>query len=191
MSRVARWSACLAVVLACGCGQRPSSPERMAAERQAVEGLVAAFWKAHESSDPAPTSRLLASSSDLLLFGTDAAEVMRTRAQWEAQVKADYEVVQAMKFGPPKNLSVLLAGDGASASVLCEIPGELTIGGKGQQAVFRFAAGVRKEGGEWRIVQGMVAVATVGESAAEVAAKLKAAHAEPAAPAVSPAPAAR
>ena len=40
----------------------------------------------------------------------------------------------------------------------------MTVGGQESHSLFRFAATLQKESGEWRFVSGMAAVATVGQS---------------------------
>ena len=70
-------------------------------------------------------------------------------------------------------VSTLVSSDGELCSIMCEMPADITMGGQQSHAFFRVAGTVRKENGEWRFVHGMVAIATVGQSSAELVAKMK------------------
>lgn len=163
----------LAVTLIAGCGPAKLSPEEIATEKKAIESAVSGFWKAYESRDMAAVSKSLTSTGELLFFGTDSAEVIRSREQWETQVQHDWELFQTLKVGDLRNLSILLSDDARLGSAVCEIPMQMTVGGQESHALFRYAATLRKEAGEWRLVTGMAAVATVGQSSAVLVAKMK------------------
>lgn len=163
----------LTVTLIAGCGPATLSPGEIATEKKAIESVVSGFWKAYESRDAAAVLKSITSNSDLLFFGTDSAEVIRSKAQWETQVKNDWELFQTLKVGDPRNLSTLLSDDGRLGSIVCEIPVQMTVGGQESHSLFRFAATLQKESGEWRFVSGMAAVATVGQASADLVAKMK------------------
>ena len=114
-----------------------------------------------------------------MFFGTDSAEVIRTIAQWETSAKNDWDLFQTVKLGELKNVSTILADDGGLGSIVCETPADMTVGGQQMHSLFRSAITVRKENGEWRFVHGVVAVATVGQSSAELVAKMKGEKAAP------------
>ena len=131
------------------------------------------FFNAYQAKDLAAARKPFTSSGELLFFGTDSAEVVRTPGEWETQMKNDWELFQSVKFGEMRNVSVVVSSDGELGSILCETPADITMGGQQSHFLFRFDGTVRKETGEWRFVQGMIAIATVGQSSAELAAKMK------------------
>jgi hypothetical protein len=155
-----------------GCGPKKMSPADIATEKKAIESLVSNFWKMYEEKNL--LSNPLSSAGDILIFGTDSAEVFRTVPQWETEIKNDWELFQTLNVGDLRNVSTLVANDGELGSIVCELPADMTVGGQVTHSLFRFAAAVRKEKGEWRFVHGMIAVATVGQSSAELVAKMKA-----------------
>ncbi len=157
-----------------GCGPKMMSPTDIETEKKAIESMVSTMWKAYESKDLAGTTALYTTSGDLEFFGTDSAEIVRTIPQWESQVKNDWELFQNAKFGDLKNVSVILSNDGELGSIICEMPADMTVGGQQMHSLFRLASALRKENGQWRFVHGMAAVATVGQSSAELIAKTKA-----------------
>ncbi len=162
----------MVVALLSGCGPSKLSPADIASEKQAIESLVNDFWKAYDTKDLAATTKVFSNSGELMFFGTDSAEVIRNIAEWESQAKNDWELFQSVKFGQMKNVSTVVSSDGELGSIVCEMPADLTIGGEQTHVLFRFAGTMRKEQAEWRLVQGMVAMATVGQSSAELVAKM-------------------
>jgi ketosteroid isomerase-like protein len=172
-------SSLVIIALLSGCGPRKMPPGDIVTEKKAIESLVSNFWKAFESKNLAALTKLYTTSGDLMFFGTDSAEVIRTIAQWEAQVKNDWEMFQTVKFGELKNISTIVANDGELGSIVCETPVDMTVGGQQSHSLFRFAGTLRRENGEWRFVHGMVAMATVGQSSAEIVAKMKEEKAAP------------
>ena len=170
---------CIVLGLLTGCGPKKLSPVEAAAEKKAIETLIASFWKANTSKDLPAMIKLYTKSNGLLFFGTDSAEIITSISQWEAQMESDWELIQTIKVGELKNVSVLLAEDGTMGSIMCEMPTDLTAGGQLSHSLFRFASTVQKENGEWKLVHGMVAVATTGQSSAELVAKMKAEAAMP------------
>ena len=161
------------LALLAGCAPKKLTPDEIAAERKAIQSMVVDMWKAYESKNPAGLTSLYTTSGDLQFFGTDSAEIIRTIAQWETQAKNDLETFQSIKFGEPRNVSVILSDDGGFGSIVCECPADLTVGGQQSHFLYRFASSVRKENGRWRFVHGMIAVATVGQSSADIVAKMK------------------
>jgi ketosteroid isomerase-like protein len=170
----------LIVGLLAGCGPRKLSPGEVATEKKAIETLLSDFWKAYESKDISAASKFYSRSSDLMVFGSDSAEVMTSLTQWETQIKNDWELFQTVKIGEMRNIGVLVSDDGMLGSIVCEFPADMIVGGQSNHFLFRLAGAVRKENGQWHFVQGMMAVPTVGQSSAELVAKMKAEAAMPA-----------
>jgi len=158
-----------------GCGPRKMSSGEITTEKKAIESLVAEYWKSYETKNLSAVTKFFTAAGDLKFFGTDSAEVINTIAQMETQKKDDMGLLQTVKFGGMRNVSTVVANDGELGSIVCEIPVDMTVGGEQGHSLFRFAGTLRKENGEWRIVHGVVAMATVGQSSAELLAKMKAA----------------
>ena len=162
----------LVAALLIGCGPRKLTVEDIAKERKSVEAVLANFWRALEAEDAAKMAQLF-SPSGIVFFGTDSAEVIKSTAQWEAQLKVDSQLFESLKVGEPRNLSTQIDSYGELASTICEVPVEMTIGGEASRLQARFALTMKNEKGEWHIVQGMIALATVGQSSAELVARMK------------------
>lgn len=154
-----------------GCAQNASPPDaaQLAKERDAVHEFVAEYLKSSYTMQEAKTiDRFMSSSGDLLCFGTDSAEVLRTAEQRAAQARLDRKIIRDVRMGEVKNLSVLMANDGIFATAVMEFPLFIATTTGDTHAWARLALVLRKEAGQWRIVQSMLSFATRGESSAEV-----------------------
>jgi len=133
-----------------------------------VVATLIRFWQAYERKDLATMSAMLTTSSDFIFFGSDAAEVTSTRRDWENLMRNDWQLFETIKFGEPRNVAIQISDDGKLASAVYEVPDISLVEGKSIESLDRFALTMRKESGTWRIVQGMTAVATQGESSSEI-----------------------
>ena len=159
--------------LVSGCGPKKLNVQDIAREKKAVESVITTFWKAYESKDLAAMDKFLSTSPEVVFFGTDSAEVVKSPAQWEIQKRDDMQLFEAFKAGELRNLSIQVDSYGELASSVCEIPLDMKIGGQMSHSLARIAMTMKKEKGDWRTIQGMLAFATVGQSSAELVAKMK------------------
>lgn len=143
----------------CPAGRKLTSAEA-AQEKIAVQAAVAGFWRAYERKDLSTMTGLLSKSKDFIFFGTNSSEVITNVARWEALMKSDWALFESTRFEEPRNLGIQLSADGKLASIVYEALDASVEGGKEINSLDRFALTLRKEDGEWRIIQGMTAVAT-------------------------------
>ncbi len=93
----------------------------------------------------------------------------------ETQMKYDFELFAgSLSFDEPRNVSIEVGSSGDLASAVWEVQTHVKEGEKTSRMLFRFGAGLRKQDGQWRFFHGLAAVATVGQSSAELVAKMKA-----------------
>lgn len=140
-------------------------------EKAEVAARLVSFWEAYERKDLAAMSSMFGDS--LIFFGSDAAEVIESPHEWERLVENDWRLFETTKFGTPAHLTIEVSDDGTLAGAYYEVIDVSTVENKRVESLDRFAMTMRKENGEWRIVQGMAAVATTGESSAEIVARRK------------------
>jgi ketosteroid isomerase-like protein len=164
----------LSIVLIAGCKAQKLTNEQIATEKKAIEGLITKFHSAYEAKDVTGITDLF-SKGELMFFGTDSAEVLKNASDVQKEFKADSELVGSAKLGTVQNLSIQVASMGDLASAVYEVPGDLVMADKSSHALIRFAMTFKKENNVWKIVQGEVAVATTGQSSAELVEKMKAA----------------
>lgn len=141
--------------------------EEVNTEKVAITEQITSLLKAYEQRDPALSYEIF-SSNELLGFGTDAAEVIKTKDQWEDQITNDLKLIESMNFGSPQNLSIHVSETGDLAASLFEIQAEVVSFGESSNSLIRFSQTWKKEDNTWKIVGFMVAFATEGQSSAEI-----------------------
>ena len=151
------------------CVMQRKSAKNIDREKGEVAATLVKFWQAYERKNLAAMSGMLTASSDFTFFGSDAADATRSRHDWEYLMQKDWQLFETTKFGEPRNLAIQISDDRKLASAVCEVQDVSLIEGR----IDRFAITMRRENGDWRIVQGMTAVVTVGESSAEIVARRK------------------
>jgi ketosteroid isomerase-like protein len=140
-------------------------------DRAEVVATVTRFWQTYERKDLAALSNMLTTADDFTFFGSDVAEVVKTRREWEELMRNDWQLFETIRFGEPRNIAVQMSADKQLASIVYEVTDISLVEGKKIESLDRFAMTMRKEAGVWRVVQGMTAVATKGESSAEIVAR--------------------
>lgn len=157
-----------AVILLTSCATHRRSSMDIDRDKAEIVASLVRFWQAYERKDLATMSEMLTTSSDFTFFGSDAAEVVRTRRDWEELMRNDWQLFETTKFGEPSNVAIQISDDGKLASAVYEVPDISLVEGKSIESLDRFAITMRKESEIWRIVLGMTAVATQGESTSEI-----------------------
>ena len=138
------------------CVMQRKSAKNIEREKGEVAATLVKFWQAYERKNLAAMSGMLTASSD-----------------WEYLMYKDWQLFETTKFGGSRNLAIQISDDRKLASAVYEVQDVSLIEGRTVESINRFAITMRKENGGWRIVQGMTAVATVGESSAEIVARRK------------------
>ena len=150
------------------CMNAREAPMGIDRDRAEVVATVVRFWQAYERKDLATLSSMLTTADDFTFFGSDAAEVVKTRREWEELMRNDWQLFETIRFGEPRNIAVQISADKQLASIVYEVTDISLVEDRHIESLDRFGMTMRKEGGAWRIVQGMTAVATKGESSAEI-----------------------
>lgn len=162
----------LAIIMS-GCGKKEMTPQEKSAEIESLKSQLVKFLKSYESKDLAMAKSLISSSDDFMMFGTDSAEIIRSVPDFENQMKNDWQLFDSVKAGELRILNIQLANSGDIAAAIYEVPLDVVIGGNSSHMLFRNAVTYKKENGEWRLIQALTSVATVGQSSAELVEKMK------------------
>jgi len=155
------------------CGPRKLTTEETAKEKQSIENIINTFWKSYESKDIAALDKMISTSPEFIFFGTDSAEVSNNLTIWDKHKRDDFELFESLKTGALRNFVIQIDSYGTLASTVYEIPLDMVIGGKNEYGLFRCAMTFVKEKGEWHLIHGMFAMATIGQSSAELVKALK------------------
>ena len=124
----------------------------MEQNNKAAHEVAMTFLTAYARKDVSACLACFAQSSPLMLLGTNLDEVFTNRAALEAGLTRDFANMDKIGWGEPRQLYVD-AGD-TRATVLLELPICYETGGKAEQLTLRYAFGLRKEAGEWKIAAG-------------------------------------
>ena len=150
------------------CSPKKLTTNEITKEKQSIENTINAFWKAYESKDVAALDKMVSKSPEFIFFGTDSAEVSNNLTLWDKHKRDDFKLFESLKTGTLRNFAIQIDSYGNLASTVYEIPLDMVIGGKNEYGLFRCAMTFIKEKGDWQLVQGMGAFATVGQSSAEL-----------------------
>jgi ketosteroid isomerase-like protein len=158
----------ITISLLAGCAPRGLTPEQVAQEKEAIKTAITNYHKGYETKDEKLFKNLMSTSPDFMFFGTDVAEVITSPAEMETQKEYDFQLFESAKFGEMQDLAIQVSSNGDLASAVYQVPIELKMGGETSNATLRFAFTFLKENGSWKIVQGVAAMATTGQSSAEL-----------------------
>jgi len=144
----------LVFALLSGCGPKALTPEDISRENKAIGVVVATFWRAYESKNWSAMNRLFTAFGEFFCYGADS--VVGTKAPW---LPSGYEAAfPTVTLGQISKASILLLDSrGELASVTCQIQVNMEAGGARTPTLARYAAALRKEDGEWRILHCMAA----------------------------------
>jgi ketosteroid isomerase-like protein len=176
INRIGTVSCTIAVaVLIClaGCAPKALSPEQVAQEKEAINNLISNYHKGYETKDHDVIKNLISNTADFMFFGSDVAEVLKSSADMDTLKNYDFQLFESAKFGEPQHLAIQVSNDGSLASAVYQVPLEMKIGGETSNSMFRLAFTFRKEDGAWKIVQGMAAFPSTGQSSAELVKQMK------------------
>jgi ketosteroid isomerase-like protein len=162
----------IALGLLAGCAPKGLTPEQVVQEKEAIKTAITDYHKGYETKDVEIFKNLISDSPDFMFFGTDVAEVIKSSAEMDTQKQYDFQLFESAKFGETQDLAIQVSSDGTLASAVYQVPIELKMGGETSNATLRFAFTFRKENSSWKIIQGIAAMATTGQSSAELVKKM-------------------
>jgi len=162
-----------ALILLSGCAPKALSPDQVAQEKEAIKNVIANYHKGYETKDHNVFKNLISSTADFMFFGSDVAEVIKSSAEMDTQKEYDFQLFESAKFGELQHLAIQVSSDGSLASVVYQVPLEMRMGGQTSSSMFRLAFTFRKEDGAWKIVQGMAAFPSTGQSSAELVKQMR------------------
>jgi ketosteroid isomerase-like protein len=173
-SRRPRWVvlavACIGAAFPMHAGAQSARRTSTSSVSRTIVGRVDSLLQAYGRKDLA---RVMAAvdSEAIVAFGTDSSEVRRGGAAFARQMREDFALWDSTRFGPVRDVTVQSTGGatGALATALFAVPADIyTAGGRRTHVLLRFATTWRRRDSGWRLVQEMSAVATVGQSAADL-----------------------
>lgn len=128
----------------------------MTSQEQAALDAAVNFLHCYSNKNLEGCMATLAASKPLLLFGTNADEVLRTVEDVRNALHRDFASMKNICWGSHRNVHVQVVS--TMASVLIELPMSFLSEGKKVETLFRYALTLIQEGGNWKICSGMASV---------------------------------
>jgi ketosteroid isomerase-like protein len=163
----------ISIFLVSSCVPGKMTSEQLAAEKDAIKSMILKLNNGYNSKDIEAATIVFSTSDELMVFGADSAEVIKSISEWGTQVKNDFQLFESVKFGELRNLSIQISNTGDLAAAVYEVPVDMVFGGQSPHVLFRFANTWKRENGEWRIVQWIASMASKGQSSAEIIEQMK------------------
>lgn len=157
------------LLLNSSCGPQkpqPLSAEQVNKEKEAIIEVIKKFNEAYQTKNFSPIIDLL--SKDVIFFGTDSAEVIKSLAEFQEELQKQWKVYDSIIFGNIVDMSIIMDNNASFASVIYGIPCDLISGDKQEHLFLRYARTLKKENNRWVIVSGIVGATTKGLSNTEL-----------------------
>jgi ketosteroid isomerase-like protein len=148
---------------ACGPDKpRDLTPEQMQKEKDAIIKVNEEYNRASEDKNWSSMVELL--SRDVIFFGTDSAEIIRTFADFKKKMTSQWQTYDKMVYGDLVDISIQMDNQATIASVFFGVPCDVVQSGQLTHYFLRAARTLKKEEGKWVIVSGVVGIARTGDT---------------------------
>jgi len=147
--------------LLAGCTQKEQelTPEKLSAEKAAIEQLVAKFHKAIADENWPDFKALL--TEDCMIYGTDITDVDQGFEQLEHHMNQAFELLEDSNIHDMKNETFVV--DRQFTSIMYDATWDVNFAGEQVSMPVRIAVVMKKQN-TWKIAQCMFSLPTVGQS---------------------------
>lgn len=146
------------------CGPRPDdlTTAEIAKEKEEIIATIKAFNKAMEQERFEGLVPHL--SEDVIFFGTDSSEIIRSLSDFKKAITEQFNAVESLSYGEMSDISIQMDKRGTLASIIFGVPTTYKMVGAPtpESYYFRVNRTLKKEGGKWVIVSGIVSIARTG-----------------------------
>jgi ketosteroid isomerase-like protein len=152
------------ILLFSSCGPDKSkelTPEQLQKEKDAIVKLNNDFNKASQEKNWTAMIDML--SKDVLFFGTDSAEVIKTFAEFKKKMTQQWATYESLTYGNLVDVCVQMDNQATFASIFFGVPLDLIQNGHKTHYFLRGARTLKKEDEKWVIVTGIVGIAKSSE----------------------------
>ncbi len=155
----------ISLFLVYNCGPRPDelTTAEMAKEKEEIIATIKAFNKAMEQERFEGLVPYL--SEDVIFFGTDSSEIIKSLSDFKKAITEQFNAVENLTYGEMSDVSIQMDSRGTLASIIYGIPTTYKMTGsqEPENYFFRVNRTLKKEGGKWVIVSGIVSIARTGK----------------------------
>ncbi len=140
----------------CNPEQKFLSPEQIKQEKQQVMSVIERYNTASEDKNFSAMVETLA--DEVIFFGTDSSEIIRTFAEFKTKMKEQWEQYERIDFGELSDVSIQMDDNATFASIIFGVPCHLTFDGETTHYYLRGSRTLKKENNKWVIVSGILSV---------------------------------
>ncbi|MCX7735474.1 MAG: nuclear transport factor 2 family protein [Candidatus Kapabacteria bacterium] len=155
----------ISFILVYSCGPRPDelTTAEMAKEKEDIIATIKAFNKAMEEERFEGLVPYL--SEDVIFFGTDSSEIIKSLSDFKKAITEQFNAVESLSYGEMSDISIQMDSRGTFASIIYGVPTTYKMVGSNapESYFFRVNRTLKKEGGKWVIVSGIVSIARTGK----------------------------
>jgi hypothetical protein len=151
-----------------GCNSNRLNQDQLNTEKDVIRARIESFLIAYKAEDLNTMLPMLSSSKNFLFFGSDLAEINRSKSDFQNQLVQDWKLFDSIEFGELRNVDIAISKSGDFANTLFEVPMKVMINKVPSSFTMRFDLSFVEEDGVWKIKQGLVYVPSVGQSSAEL-----------------------
>jgi len=148
----------IALISACCPEPKELTSKEIEYEKQAIVKVNQAYNKASENKNFAQMVETLA--DEVIFFGTDSAEVIKTFADFKAAMLKQWERYDKMIYGIIADVYIQMDNSASTASIIYGVP--LTVTEKNNSTseyyFLRVARTMKKQRGSWVISSGIVGI---------------------------------
>ena len=166
------------IIMIAGCSPTPKelTQAEIEKEKQAIINTVKQFNTAVEEENFAKIVPTLA--EEVIFFGTDSAEVIKTFADFKSKMMAQWERYDNLEYGAMNDVSIQMDKNATFASFIFGIPVDISKDGNNVHMFLRVMRALKKENNKWVIVSGVVGEVKSGDTLKKLNAQEKEAEEE-------------
>lgn len=143
-------------LISCNPEQKFVTPEQIEKEKQQVINVIERYNTASEDKNFSAMVETLA--DEVIFFGTDSSEIIRTFAEFKKTMKKQWEQFERIDFGELADVSIQMDDNATFASIIFGVPCDITYQGETKRYYLRGSRTLKKEKNKWVIVSGILSV---------------------------------
>lgn len=144
------------LVSACQPKKKIMTPEQIEAEKAAIVKVMDDYHTASSEKDFGAVVSCLA--DEVIFFGTDSSEVIKTFAEFKTAIQKQWEEYDKIKYGPLNDVSIQMDKDATLASIIFGVSADVEKDGIHNQYYLRVSRTLEKKDGKWFIVSGIMGI---------------------------------
>lgn len=158
----------ISILLVISCDSNRLSRDQINAEKDIIRARIESFLISYQNKDLDKILSILSSSKNFFFFGSDLAEINKSKSDFQIQMVQDWKLFDSITFGDIRNADIVVSKSGDFANAIFEVPMKVVISKIPSSFAMRLDLCFLNEDGIWKIKQGLVSIPSVGQSSSEL-----------------------